>query len=73
MFENRESSDFTCCLGVRQGECLSAILISMYLNDIEREYILKDTQGIDIGMLKLFLLLYADDITLFANDNKNHN
>ena len=40
----------------------------MYLNDIEREHILKGAEGIDIGMLKLFLLLYADDIILFAND-----
>ena len=70
-FDNRVSSDFTCCLGVRQGECLSPILFSMYLNDIEREYILKGAEGVDIGMLKLFLLLYADDINLFANDKEN--
>ena len=71
MFDNRVSSDFTCCLGVRQGECLSPILFSMYLNDIEREYILKGAKGVDIGMLELFLLLYADDIILFANDEEN--
>ena len=29
-FDNRVSTDFTCCLGVRQGECLSPILFSMY-------------------------------------------
>ena len=40
-FDNRVSSDFICCLGVRQGECLSPILFSMYLNDVEQEYILK--------------------------------
>ena len=70
MFDNRVSSDFTCCLGVRQGECLSDILFLTYLNDIEREYILKGAEGIDFGMLKLFLLLYADDIIVFANDKK---
>ena len=43
----------------------------MYLNDIKMEYILKDAEGIDIGMLKLSLLLYADDIILFANDKEN--
>ena len=42
-----------------------------YLNDIEREYILKGAGGIDIGMLKLFLLLYTDDIILFANTIKS--
>ena len=39
----------------------------MYLNDLEETIILNGAKGIDIGMLKLFLLLYADDIVLFAN------
>ena len=38
----------------------------MYLNDLEEEFINKGSEGIDIDMLKLFLLLYADDIILFA-------
>ena len=54
-------------LGVRQGECLSPFLFSMYLNDLEATIILNGAKGTDIGMLKLFLLLYADDIVLFAN------
>ena len=69
--DNRASSDFTCCLGIRQGEFLSPILFSMYLNDIEREYMLKGAEVIDIGMFKLLLRLYADDIILFANDKEN--
>ena len=55
-FDNCLSDDFSCYLGVRQGGCLSPILSSMYLNDIENEFILKGAMGIDIGMLKLFLL-----------------
>ncbi|MCG8047974.1 MAG: reverse transcriptase family protein, partial [Candidatus Thiodiazotropha endolucinida] len=70
-FENQVSRDFTCYLGVRQGECLSPILFSMYLNDIESDFIHKGAEGIDIGMFKLFLLLYADDIVIFANDKNN--
>ena len=46
-FDNRVSSDFICCLGVSQGECLSPILFSMYLNDVEREYILKGAERED--------------------------
>ena len=69
-FDNRVSSDFTCCLGVRQEECISLMLFSVSLNDIEKEYILKDAEGIDIGMLKRFLLLYADDIILCVNVKK---
>ena len=54
-------------IGVRQGECLSPFLSSMYTNDLEKEMIQKGAEGIDIGMLKLYLILYADDIIIFSN------
>ena len=38
----------------------------MYVNDLEEEFRLNGLDGIDIGSLKLLLLLYADDITLFS-------
>ena len=57
-------------LGVRQGECLSPFNFAMYLNDLEKEFRLKGSDGIDIGMLKIFLLLYADDIILFAQSSE---
>lgn len=60
------SEGFESKLGVRQGECLSPFLFAMYLNDLEEVYIQKGCDGIDIGLIKLFLLLYADDIILFA-------
>ena len=69
-YSNSLSDDFECFLGVRQGECISPFLFSMYLNDIEETLIRGKFQGIEFGMLKLFLLLYADDIVIFA-DNEN--
>ena len=65
-YNNELSSDFDSYLGVRQGECLSPFLFSMYLNDIEDEFYLNGVEGIDIGSIKLFLLLYADDMTIFS-------
>ena len=59
-----------CTLGVRQGESISPFLFSMYLNDIEENFITKGFGGDDIGMLRLFLLLYADDIVLFAESEQ---
>ena len=54
-YNNSLSDDFECYLGVRQGECLSPFLFSMYLNDIEETFIRGKFQGVEIGMLKLFL------------------
>ena len=52
--------------GVRQGECLSSILFALYVNDLEQELITRRADGVDTGLLKLFLLLYADDIVIFS-------
>ena len=65
-YENQLDGEFTCLLGVRQGECLSPFLFSMYINDSEETFVLQDFKGIEIGMLKLFLLLYADDIVILS-------
>ena len=64
-FQNELSSDFECYLGVRQGECSSPFLFSMFINGLEDEFYLHVIDGITIDAIKLFLLLYADDITIF--------
>ena len=66
-YNNSLSETCDCYLGVRQGECLSPFLFSIYINDVERELINRDAKGVDIDLIKLFLLLYADDITLFSD------
>ena len=40
--------------------------LSIYVNDLGDEFYLHNAGGVDIHTLKLFLLLYADDITLFS-------
>ena len=64
--EDNISEVFPYNLVVRQGESLSPFLFSIYLNDIEETYILKVFEGVDTGMFKLYLLLYADDIVLMS-------
>jgi hypothetical protein len=61
-YDNNVSEDFVCMLGVRQGECLSPFLFSMYLNDIE-EHFSNAFEGVE---LYIFLLLYADDIVILS-------
>ena len=66
-FCNNLGNEFMCSLGVRQGECLSPLLFSLFLNDIEDEFLKSGMEGLNVNMFKVFLLLYADDIIIFAN------
>ena len=64
---NSLGNEFYCSLGVRQGECLSPLLFSFYLNDIEEQFLNSNMDGLEVDMVKIFMLLYADDIVFFAN------
>ena len=69
-YNNKTGDKFFCRLGVRQGECLSPLLFSLFLNDIEETFIQSGLEGLDIDTFKLFILLYADDIVIFANSSE---
>ncbi|KAK6175976.1 hypothetical protein SNE40_014348 [Patella caerulea] len=72
---NRNRSDmFNCSVGVRQGENLSPLLFSIYLQDLS-SFLSQHYKGLsvhetdleNVGVyLKLFALLYADDTVLLA-------
>ena len=62
----------TCPVGVRQGCIISPIICTLFLNGLQ-EYISVgshgidiETHGIDIETIKLFVLLFADDLVIFA-------
>ena len=56
---------FDCRSGVRQGDCLSPTIFSIFINDLVSEINDLDI-GIDLNGTKLSLLLYADDICFLA-------
>ena len=60
------SESYANYIGLAQGECLSSFLFSLYLNDLEESLIINGAEGIQLDMFKLFVLLYADDIVIFA-------
>jgi hypothetical protein len=74
MVNGMASEFFNSYSGVRQGENLSPVLFSLYVNDLEQFLCNRDCEGINIkctdndmsAYLRLFILLYADDTVLFA-------
>ena len=71
--ENDMSDFFSCNCGVRQGENLSPILFSLFLNDLEDFLNKQGNEGLkfenpDLNIiLKILVLLYADDTVLIAD------
>ena len=70
---------FPCLTGVRQGENLSPLLFSMYVNDLNSFLMSKGLNGAtselnseDIYIyLKIMILLYADDTVLFSDSESD--
>lgn len=71
-----QSGFFQSYCGVRQGENLSPILFSLFLNDLEEFLESRQCSGITFNILdddasiflKILVLLYADDTVIFGMD-----
>ena len=56
---------FSINSGVRQGDCLSPTLFSLYINDLV-EYLKINSPVMNVGNLQLNILLYADDMVVLG-------
>ena len=60
------SNYFNNQIGLFQGEVLSRILYSLYVNDCVMHFLRANCPTVEIGLINLFLLMYADDMVLIA-------
>ena len=68
---NNELSDFyTCFKGLVQGEALSPLIFSLFVNDIELD-LLHDCSPLQLNDINVFLLMYADDTVLLAESSED--
>lgn len=65
-----QSIDSTC--GVKQGDPLSPLLFGLFIDELEG--FMKDqvgvAAGVQLGLLRLYLLLYADDLVLLSRSRE---
>lgn len=66
------SNFFSSTSGLLQGEVMSPILYSLYVNDPEMSFIKDGCQAIDIQFINLFILMYADDTVLLAEGSSKY-
>ena len=73
---SNHSEYFTSLRGVRQGENLSPLLFSLFINDLEENLVEKNGEYLSFGienvdrLLRKIVIMYADDTVIFANSAK---
>ena len=68
---NNYSEFFEYAVGLRQGEIMSPILFSLYLEDLELYLQGNVNSGLSIEELVLILMLFADDMVILGDSPQN--
>ena len=79
ILQDHSTDYFDCPMGIKQGDCLSPTLFSIFINDLAEEIKnsaigvklhIEDIAG-NIDVTVINILLYADDIVLFAETEED--
>ena len=70
MVEGEMSDWLKSEIGVRQGCVLSPVLYSIFINGFAKAFKNGGVGGVEVGEEKLKLLLFADDIVMFAESEE---
>ena len=65
-FNGQYSEFYNCYKGLVQGEALSPLIFSLFINDVETDLLQNNIQPLEINEINIFLLMYADDTVLVA-------
>ena len=65
------SEIFEYSLGLRQGEIMSPVLVSLFLEDLELSLSNRRNAGLSINDIYIMLLLFADDMVLFGESPRD--
>ena len=60
------SEFFDCAVGLKQGEVMSPVLFSLFINDLELFLKNGESCGLSIDDITLILMLFADDMVIFG-------
>ena len=65
----RSYSDyFNCSIGLKQGEVMSPVLFSLFLDDLESYLLEGNNGGLNIDDLTFILMLFADDMVIIGKN-----
>ena len=65
--KNTMTESFLCNKGIRQGEGLSLVLFSLFMNDLLEYFRAHNCPGVKLGNQSLNCLMYADDLLVISN------
>ena len=65
---NTHTDSFSCPRGVKQGEVLSPVLFSLFIEELSKEICAHGKHGIQLmpELVQILILMFADDVTLLS-------